>query len=90
LGYKKKRYGGFSIVESEAQIIRELFNDFLKGYGLKKLSVRFEMYPSVVKKRLTCRTYTGALGYKKDWKEGRHEAIISKEQFEEVQRKLKK
>jgi site-specific DNA recombinase len=87
-GYRKRKNGGFVIIEKDAQIIRDLFKSYLDGMTIKKLAVMYEMSFKVVMQRLRCRTYIGDLGYKGDWKIGTHQPIISKEVFEEVQKRI--
>lgn len=102
IGYKlvNKR---LEIDEEKAEIVRNIYEDFLNGYSLNQINnkLQFSWGSKQVKRILTNPTYKGYIRYgtrsnrKKNNREafivkGWHEAIIPEEKWEKVQEMYKK
>ncbi|PYG87233.1 DNA invertase Pin-like site-specific DNA recombinase [Ruminiclostridium sufflavum DSM 19573] len=119
LGYTKAENGKLVIVEEEAEIVRLIYDLFLKGYGCRKIKSylkkngvktvtgKAEWSTSTIDRILSNEKYVGTVLSQKSYVENclthkqvknngelsmyfienNHDAIISKEIFEEVQRR---
>lgn len=98
-GYRKGKDGRFEIDEPAAAVVREIFERVLSGWALADISADLnrrgiktrdgnEWGRSSYNRLLQNEQYTGVYKYSGVRVEGGIPAIISKEQFEEVQRIL--
>lgn len=119
LGYTKDENGKLVIIEEEAEIVRRIYDLYLKGYGCRKIKSyleengiktvtgKDEWSTSTIDRILSNDKYVGTVLFQKTYVENclthkqvknngklpmylienSHEAIISKEVFEEVQRR---
>ncbi|WCG06083.1 recombinase family protein (plasmid) [Vagococcus lutrae] len=96
-GYKHKG-DSYEIVELEAQIVKQIFHDYLSGISITKLKDKMNDEGHIAKdipwsyrtirQTLDNPTYAGYTKYKDQIFPGNHEAIVSKEVYEEVQKQL--
>ena len=90
LGYKmvdKK----LLIEPEKAGKIKEMFNEFLtEEISLNKLAKRHNLSVNGLKKVLSNQSYLGNVKFAGKVSEGEHEAIINREMFEKIQKKLRK
>ncbi|ADU27199.1 recombinase family protein [Ethanoligenens harbinense] len=119
LGYTKDANGKLVVVEGEAEVVRLIYDLYLKGYGCRKIKTHLETNgiktatgkivwsTSTIDRILSNEKYIGTVLSQKTFVEnclthkqmqntgqfskyvieGNHEAIISKEVFEEVQQR---
>lgn len=100
-GYKYPENGSretYEIVPLEAQIVRQIFNDYLSGISITKLRDKMNEEGHIAKaipwsyrtirQALANPVYAGMTTYKDMVFPGNHEAIISKEVFDAVQEQL--
>lgn len=90
--------GNYEVVELEAQIVKQIFHDYLSGISITKLKDRMneEGYIAkdipwsyrTIRQTLDNPTYAGYTKYKGQVFLGNHEAIVSNEVFDEVQNQL--
>ena len=122
LGYDKDKNGKLVVVESEAAIVRKIFELYLNGFGVRKIKKYLEeneiktvtgkdvWSTSTIDRILSNEKYVGEVlmqkSYTEDFLTGKrkknegelamyliendHEAIISRELFEKVQKKKQK
>lgn len=91
---------------SKAETVREIYKDFISGYSIRKITIKYNMSSPGIKRILTNVTYLGKTKFGFEGKnhntgkrtqnldgeifEGKHEAIIEQETFDTVQNILKK
>lgn len=90
----------YEIVPLEAQIVRQIFSDYLSGISITKLRQKMNDEGHIAKEKpwsyrtirqlLGNPVYAGYTTWKDQVFPGNHEAIISKETFEETQKQLAK
>lgn len=122
LGYEKDENGKLVVVESEAVIVRKIFELYLNGFGVRKIKKHLEengiktvtgkevWSTSTIDRILSNEKYVGGVLMQKSFTEdfltgkrkknegelamhfieNNHGAIISREKFEEVQKKKQK
>lgn len=88
----------YEVVELEAQIVKQIFDDYLAGISITKLKDKMNDEGHIAKEipwsyrtirqTLDNPTYAGYTKYKDQVFPGNHEAIVSKEVFDEVQKQL--
>lgn len=88
----------YKVVELEAQIVKQIFHDYLAGISITKLKDKMndEGYIAkelpwsyrTIRQTLDNPTYAGFTKYKEQLFPGNHEAIVSIEVFDEVQKQL--
>ena len=102
LGYKKdKNLDKVVIVEEEAKLVRYIVECYLSGeYNNHTLSKHLNELGYIGKRGATWdasrlyrlmhnRAYLGEVKYKDKWYKGQHEALITKEEWEDLQQQLK-
>ncbi|WP_277680188.1 recombinase family protein [Gracilibacillus dipsosauri] len=96
VGYDYKD-GELVINEYEAECVRFIYNEYLKGNGITKVYLKvIEKFPGILSSETTVRNiiknplYIGKIKYKDNVYEGIHKAIIAENQFNTAQELLKK
>jgi transcription initiation factor IIE alpha subunit len=80
---------GKLIVDQEtSESVRDMFNLFLEGLSLNRLSKQFNISVNGIKKILKNFTYIGKIKFNSQIHQGNHEPIISPEVFNRVQQKF--
>ena len=76
-----------SINPKQAKIVKRIFKLRLENplIPIKELSKKFQIPNSSMHVILRNRFYTGYVKYRKEFRKGKHQAIISKEDFQKVQ-----
>lgn len=89
--------GQLIINEYEAECVKTIFDEYLKGTGLNAIfKLTLKKYPNVVKSETTVRNillnpiYIGKIKHKGELFKGEHTPIISVDQFNQAQDLLKK
>lgn len=83
-----------------APIVQEIFKDYLDGMSLSALTQKYNKNGHIGRGKsgwsyhsmgylLRNRSYLGEVSWKHKWYPGRHDPLISREDFDEVQRQLK-
>jgi len=74
------------VVESGAEIVRKLFNDYASGeYTMYSLADKYHFTKGKIEKLLHNHYYIGKVPFKDEIYNGQHQAIIEKELFNKVQ-----
>lgn len=94
-GFVNKPPFGYKMVEKELKfdptkspLVREIFQEFIDGNSLNKLSKKYGVSVNGVKKILANRTYLGDVKFAGEINPGTHSPLVSKELFEKVQTRL--
>ncbi|MHA1343737.1 MAG: recombinase family protein [Promethearchaeota archaeon] len=83
--YKDRK---LNINDRESEIVKSIYDDFLNGLGLRKLSKKYEKPISTIKKILTNPVYVGNIKWKLRLEKGTHMPIVSEDIFKKVQDKF--
>ncbi|RHH70125.1 MULTISPECIES: recombinase family protein [Vagococcus] len=96
-GYTHKD-DSYEVVDLEAQIVKQIFHDYLSGISITKLRDKMNDEGHIgkdiawsyrtIRQTLDNPTYAGYTKYKDQIFPGNHEAIVSKEVYDEVQKQL--
>jgi len=71
-----------------AEILKDLFGSYANGVSVDKLSRKYQIAPSSISSFLRNRHYLGKIIYSGEEYEGQHDAIITEEVFDKVQKIL--
>jgi len=86
-GYKVIN-GKLEIEQENAERVKDIFSEFLKGESLNQISIKYSFSVNGIKKILKNFTYIGKIKFNSQIIQGSHQAIISPEIFNSVQRRF--
>ena len=80
--------GKLEIEQENAETVKDIFSEFLKGVSLNQISIKYSFSVNGIKKILKNFTYIGKIKFNSQIIQGSHQVIISPEIFNNVQRKF--
>lgn len=86
-GYKVIN-GKLEIEQENAETVKDIFSEFLKGVSLNQISIKYSFSVNGIKKILKNFTYIGKIKFNSQIIQGSHQQIISPEIFNNVQRRF--
>ena len=73
------------IVKEEADIVRQIFDDYIDGLKIRELARKHEVNPMKIKRILENPVYIGKIRWKGELISGNHPIILSSDVFQKVQ-----
>jgi len=86
-GYKVIK-GKLELEQEDAERVKDIYSEFLKGVSLNQISIKYGFSVNGIKKILKNFTYLGKIKFNSQIIQGSHQAIISPEIFNNVQRRF--
>jgi len=86
-GYKVIK-GKLELEHEDAERVKDIFSDFLKGVSLNQISIKYDFSVNGIKKILKNFTYIGKIKFNSQIIQGSHQPIISPEIFNNVQKRF--